>query len=74
MLKDIRLVLIGFGNVGRAFASLLLQKEETLLNEFGIQAHVTGIVTKRHGSALNSDGIDLAKALALIEGNHSLWS
>ncbi len=72
MLKDIRLVLIGFGNVGRAFASLLLQKEETLLNEFGIQARVTGIITKRHGAVINADGIDLPKALTLVEANRSL--
>lgn len=72
MLKDIRLVLIGFGNVGRAFASLLMQKEETLRNEYDIRARVTGIITKRHGAVINADGIDLPKALTLVEANRSL--
>ncbi len=35
-MKEYRLVLIGFGNVGKAFARLLLRKEEALRVQEGI--------------------------------------
>ena len=72
MTKELRLALIGFGNVGRAFASLLMQKETTLLNEYGLKPRVTGIITARHGAAIDPDGIDLSKALSLVEAKQSL--
>lgn len=74
MTKDIRLVLVGFGNVGRAFASLLLQKQASLLRDYGLQARVTGIITARHGGCIDPNGIDLEKALSLVEAKQSLAS
>ena len=74
MIKEVRLMLIGFGNVGRAFASLLTQKEETLGKDYGIRAKVTGIITARHGACINPDGINLTEALRLVENKQSLAS
>ncbi len=62
------LALLGFGNVGRAFARLLLRKRDELRSEFNITYAVTGISTGRHGMAIDLDGIDLERALALVEG------
>lgn len=60
-----RLCLIGFGNVGQAFARLIIRKGELLKTERGLTVSVTGIRTGRHGAAIDPDGIDLARALLL---------
>lgn len=62
------LALLGFGNVGRAFAHLLLRKRDELQSQFNMTFTVTGISTGRHGMAIDLDGIDLERALALVEG------
>lgn len=67
-----RLALLGFGNVGRAFARLLKRKEAELEHSYDINFIVTGIATVRHGIALDPDGLDLEQALALVEGGSSL--
>ena len=67
-----RLALLGFGNVGRAFARLLRRKESELESDYGINFIVTGIATGRHGIALDPDGLDLEKAIALVESGQSL--
>jgi homoserine dehydrogenase len=67
-----RLALLGFGNVGRAFARLLLRKESELEAEYGIRFIVTGIATGRHGFAIDPDGIDLNRALALVESDQAV--
>lgn len=70
-MKEYRLVLVGFGNVGKAFARLLLRKRE-LLREKGIDFRVTGIRTGRHGAAICPDGMDLQAALDLLDNGGSL--
>jgi homoserine dehydrogenase len=65
-MREYRLVLIGFGNVGKAFAQLLMRKETELKKQKGITFRVTGILTGRHGGAINPDGLDLTKALKLL--------
>lgn len=72
MTKEARLVLAGFGNVGKAFARLLLQKEHELREEHGLSFTVTGICTGSHGAAIDPQGLDLAKTLETLERNGSL--
>jgi homoserine dehydrogenase len=67
-----RLAMLGFGSVGRAFARLLRRKESELEADYGINFIVTGIATGRHGIALDPDGLDLDKALELVESDQSL--
>ena len=62
-----RLALLGFGNVGRAFTRLLQRKERELAAEYGIRFIVTGIATRSHGIAIDPNGIDLVRALELVE-------
>ncbi len=71
-IKNLDLILVGFGNVGKAFARLLMKKEPTLANQYGITCRVTGIVTGRHGYALDPQGIDLNRALSLVDLGESL--
>jgi homoserine dehydrogenase len=71
-MKQISLALVGFGNVGQAFARLLIQKEKELAEKFGYSFIVTGIVTGSHGSAISSGGINLTRALEVIGRGQSL--
>ncbi len=69
-----RIVLLGFGNVGREFARLLLERRAELRREQGLEASVVAIVTGRHGGVENAKGIDLRKALRSVEAGRSLDS
>ncbi len=71
-MREYRLVLVGFGNVGKAFARLLMQKRDALRTRKDIDFRVTGILTGRHGGAIHPQGIDLEKALHLLESGGSL--
>ena len=61
--RQLSLCLIGFGNVGRAFAELLLREHDRLQSETGLDLVVTGICTVRFGSIANPLGVDLRRAL-----------
>ncbi len=67
-----KLAFIGFGNVGRALAELLLVKKQELRERYGINYIVTGIATSKHGSLVNPNGIDLYGALELVRTGRSL--
>jgi len=71
-MRIIRLALVGFGNVGQAFARLLMEKESSLQTEFGIAPVITGITTGRHGSCINPAGVDLAEAFTHLAQGRSL--
>ncbi len=69
-----RIVLLGFGNVGREFARLLLERRPELRRERGLDASVVAVLTGRHGRVEAARGIDLRKALRLAEGGRSIES
>lgn len=66
------LCLIGFGNVARALVRLLERKRGLLQSQYGITWSVTGIATGSHGCAVNSDRIDVQKALEKVESGKSI--
>jgi len=66
------LSLLGFGNVGKAFARLLLRKQRDLQSQYNLTFAVTGIYTARHGSAIDPNGLDLDRALILLAQAGSL--
>jgi homoserine dehydrogenase len=70
---EYKLALIGFGNVARSLAKLFLRKEEALKAQ-GITFSFTGISTGRHGFAVNPAGLDIRKALELVESGQSINS
>ncbi|QRN83014.1 homoserine dehydrogenase [Chloroflexota bacterium] len=73
-MKKYRLCLVGFGNVGKAFARLLLKKKVELADKYDLSVSVTGIITGSHGRAVNPAGLDLEQALSLVESGSSLDS
>ena len=67
-MKTVRIALIGYGNVGKAFAAMLLRKEEYIREAFDAKAIITGICTKSRGVCLRPEGIDKTQfAAALFE-------
>lgn len=67
-----RLCLVGFGNVARALARLFERKAGILEEKYGITFSFTGIATGSHGFAVNPNGLDIQKALALVESGQSI--
>ena len=65
---DLALVLVGFGRVGRRFVHLLTEIAERLDFDWRVAA----IATRHHGSVVDPAGIDVARASALVDANHSL--
>ena len=61
-MKQYNLCFLGFGNVGRALARLLVAKS-TELRESGIEFRVTGVASRRIGWLCNSEGFDMSALL-----------
>ena len=72
MTTTYRLCLVGLGNVGRAFAKLLLKKEKELSERYNLSFVVTGITTGTHGQAVNPNGLDLKAVLDTFEKGKNL--
>jgi homoserine dehydrogenase len=58
------LCLLGFGNVGRALARLLVAKSVEMRVEFGVEWRITGVASRRLGWAVAPTGFDVARLLA----------
>jgi homoserine dehydrogenase len=68
----INIALLGYGNVARALARLLLRKAETLQHDYDLTFSITGIATRSRGYAINPAGLDLAHALEVVDAGDSL--
>ncbi len=62
----LRVALLGFGNVGRALAELLIAKAEALRQEYDLHVRVVGISTGRHGHAVDAEGLHLRTVLDAV--------
>ena len=71
-MQQVRLMLIGFGNVGKAFAQLLLSKQEEIRSTLDIDLRLVGIVTGRHGLAYNAQGLPVEACLKIAEAGGRL--
>ena len=65
---ELLLVLIGFGRVTRRFVQLIDALDERL----DFDCRIVALSTRRHGSVVDADGIDPARALAAVESGQSL--
>ena len=66
-MKTIKIALLGFGNVGKAFAQLLIGKKAELADRYGLEAKITAISTRSHGTCIDPDGLDEALLLEMID-------
>ncbi len=74
MARELRIALVGFGNVGRRFAEQLRGPFRRPLRAAGVRIRVTGIATARHGVAIDPYGIHLGRALRIAAVGGSLDS
>jgi len=65
-MKQYNLCFLGFGNVGRALARLLVAKSAELREQYGVEFRVTGVASRRIGWLANSDGFDVATLLSNV--------
>jgi homoserine dehydrogenase len=59
-----RIIIIGFGTVGRTFSQILHRQRSLLLQRYGLRPRIVGIVD-RGGAALNSQGLDINRTLTI---------
>jgi homoserine dehydrogenase len=64
--------MIGFGNVGQAFAKLLISRREWLRETYGLEVEVLAISTRTRGSLLSSMAIDLVQVVGMLEKGGTL--
>lgn len=63
-MKVFNLCLLGFGNVGRALARLLVEKSDEMREQFRIGWRVSGIATRRRGWLAAPEGFTLEELLS----------
>jgi homoserine dehydrogenase len=65
-MKQYNVCFLGFGNVGRALARLLVAKSAELRESYGIEVSVTGVASRRIGwlARPQPDGFEIASLLA----------
>lgn len=61
-----RMIFIGFGNVGQALARLLEKKRDAVKRDHDTDFIITGIYTKRHGAAIDKNGLDITRCLRIM--------
>ncbi len=66
-MKTLKIAILGFGNAGRAFAKLLLDKAEEIKGVYDTEVLAVAITTGTRGNLIDPQGIDLTKALWELE-------
>jgi homoserine dehydrogenase len=65
-MKEYNLCFLGFGNVGRALARLLVAKSTEVRELYGIEYRITGVASRRIGWLANTDGFDVSTLLSPV--------
>jgi homoserine dehydrogenase len=63
-MKQYNICFLGFGNVGRSLARLLVAKSAELRESYGIGWRITGVATRRLGWLCSVNGFDVTALLA----------
>lgn len=64
-MKLLRICMAGFGNVGRRFAQLMLEKSPELKILYGVDIRLEGVATRSRGTLFHEDGIEWAELLEM---------
>ena len=59
-MNTVRIALIGYGNVGRAFARMLERRRDHIRGVYDVEPVITAIATGRHGGVVDPEGIDVS--------------
>jgi homoserine dehydrogenase len=71
-MSEMRIILVGFGNVAKALVRLLERKQSLLQKDYGITTKIVGIATANHGMTIDPDGIDGEEAIRIASAGGSL--
>ncbi len=71
-MTELRLALLGLGNVGQAFVRLLNSKISVLVDTYNISIKMVGVATKSHGIATNPNGIEPKRLLEACHTGQSI--
>ncbi|MBO0887752.1 homoserine dehydrogenase, partial [Candidatus Bathyarchaeota archaeon] len=66
-----RIILVGFGTVGRSFARILERDKDRIIREYGFEPQITTIVDSE-GYCHDEKGLDLSLALRVKEKNGTI--
>ncbi len=69
---NLRLAVLGFGNVGQEFARLLIRKRDWLTHGAGVDVDVVAVATRSRGTLLTDKTLDLAKVLSCMEADGTI--
>lgn len=72
-MKEVKVIIIGFGNIGRGLAKILNEKKAFISRKYGLNFAVTAIAEKT-GSLINENGLDLQGALKVQLDRNPNWS
>ncbi|MBN2432847.1 MAG: hypothetical protein JXQ27_15340 [Acidobacteria bacterium] len=64
---DVKIALIGGGNVGQGFLSALRNKKEQIIDRHGISFDLVAVCDRKYGSILSSDALAIKEVLPLLE-------
>ncbi len=70
-MTELKLALLGFGNVAQAFTRLLTQKI-TDIGQYDVELKIVGVATTSHGIATNPAGIDNIRMIETYHAGQSL--
>lgn len=70
--RQLHLVLIGFGHVGRRFVRLLQELDPRLRSTLGLTTRVIGIATRTRGCAFDATGLDAVGLAERLEAGGAL--
>lgn len=65
-MKDIKLALVGFGNVAQGFVQILAQDGERYARDYGLCFHINAIADPLKGTLFAPDGVPPAELLAAM--------
>ncbi|NLG96937.1 MAG: homoserine dehydrogenase [Chloroflexi bacterium] len=66
-MQEVRLALIGFGNVAQGLVQILHQRGEQFARQYGIEFLITAITDRNRGSAFDPNGIPTASLLEAFQ-------
>ena len=62
-MRQLRLAILGFGNVGQAFAELIINNHQKILDTYETDVKVVAIATRSKGNLLDETGLNLEQTL-----------
>lgn len=69
---DVKIALIGAGNVGQGFLAVLRKKREQLASRHGITFQLVSVCDRSHGSVTASAGLKISEILPILEDGRGL--